>query len=245
MAVIRPEWVAGEVLKELAAPAWTHGDTWCLYLSRKQALANMGVEALQNHREFAELIDLLRRDQVVNVIEIGCADGGWLGILAGCIGRPLNILAIDLDPNSHPAPGRCPVGYPRRLAEVVTMLRAEGHCVEHVARRSQDTDAIAAARVWVATHGLVDVLHIDGDHSFRGCLADYEGYRGLVRPGGVIVFYDTANPDEPDVEAVFKMIQKEGMTESVWQSRAIDERPKGRGIGVNRIPLSTAARRPA
>lgn len=235
MEALRPEYVAGEVLKELNAPAWAAGDTWSLYLSRKQVLTNMNAEPLQNHHEFAELIDKLRHEQIVNVIEIGCADGGWLGILAGCLGRPLNILAIDPDPNSHPRPGDCPFDYPRQFGEVATMLREEGHSVDHLAMGSQSLDAIHAARKWAERLGGVDLLHIDGDHSLKGCLADWENYRGLVRPGGLVVFHDTCNPDEPGVRSVFEAVQEKGAIHTARTFRAMDGQPKGRGIGVIQV----------
>jgi predicted O-methyltransferase YrrM len=37
---------------------------------------------------------------------------------------------------------------------------------------------------------LIDVLFIDGDHSFEGTKMDHEMYGELVRPGGIIGFHD-------------------------------------------------------
>jgi len=39
--------------------------------------------------------------------------------------------------------------------------------------------------------GKLDMLLIDGFHSFNQVKADYENYSGLVRPGGYILFHDT------------------------------------------------------
>lgn len=36
----------------------------------------------------------------------------------------------------------------------------------------------------------LDILFIDGDHSYEGARTDLETYRHLVRPGGLIVFHD-------------------------------------------------------
>jgi predicted O-methyltransferase YrrM len=36
----------------------------------------------------------------------------------------------------------------------------------------------------------IDCLFIDGDHSYDGVRQDYEMYRDLVRPGGLIAFHD-------------------------------------------------------
>jgi predicted O-methyltransferase YrrM len=36
----------------------------------------------------------------------------------------------------------------------------------------------------------LDVLFIDGDHTYDGVKADYQMYRPLVRKGGLIAFHD-------------------------------------------------------
>jgi hypothetical protein len=38
----------------------------------------------------------------------------------------------------------------------------------------------------------VDLLHIDGRHAYEDVSADFEGWRGAVRDGGVILFHDIA-----------------------------------------------------
>jgi len=38
----------------------------------------------------------------------------------------------------------------------------------------------------------IDLLFIDGDHSYTGVAADYAMYSPLVRPGGIIAFHDAA-----------------------------------------------------
>lgn len=39
--------------------------------------------------------------------------------------------------------------------------------------------------------GQVDILFIDGDHTFEGCRMDFEMYEPLLRPSGIIVFHDS------------------------------------------------------
>jgi cephalosporin hydroxylase len=38
--------------------------------------------------------------------------------------------------------------------------------------------------------GSVDLLFVDGDHTYEGVRADFELYGPLVRPGGLIAFHD-------------------------------------------------------
>lgn len=40
--------------------------------------------------------------------------------------------------------------------------------------------------------GVVDMLFIDGDHSYEGLKADFENYFGIVKKGGIIVIHDIA-----------------------------------------------------
>ncbi len=232
MDAIHPDYVAGEILKELNAPAWISSKTWPLYLTRKQKIENMGAVSLQNHEEFAGLIDLLRDEPIRNVCEIGNADGFWIGVLATTIGRPLNILTIDPDPNSFPHPESCPEGYPRKFQEVRQLLKSQGHIHVHYPEKSQSQKAQEGMEIFTGLYGKLDVLHIDGDHSEEGCLADWDLYSGYVRPGGFIILHDVYNDTEPGVAEVWEMAKKSGQ---VWKALKICQEkatPKPRGIGV-------------
>lgn len=46
--------------------------------------------------------------------------------------------------------------------------------VEHVANETQE----------------LDLLFIDGDHSYKGVKADWEAYRRFLKPGSIVVFHD-------------------------------------------------------
>jgi hypothetical protein len=39
----------------------------------------------------------------------------------------------------------------------------------------------------------IDLLFIDGDHSYKGVKQDYDSYACLVRAGGIIAFHDIAD----------------------------------------------------
>lgn len=38
----------------------------------------------------------------------------------------------------------------------------------------------------------IDYLHIDADHSFEACLADFRAYRPFLREGAVVTLHDTS-----------------------------------------------------
>lgn len=58
-----------------------------------------------------------------------------------------------------------------------------------VVGNSRDKKIIAEVKTLLAGRK-VDLLFIDGDHSYDGCMADFYNYGVLVREGGVIGFHD-------------------------------------------------------
>ena len=84
--------------------------------------------------------------------------------------------------------------------------------------------------VEVALKGaLLDLLFIDGDHSFEGVRCDFEAYSPLVRPGGVIAFHDVAAGADDGVPAFWRSLQQRYVSvEFVDRVHP----PHGLGIGV-------------
>ncbi len=66
-----------------------------------------------------------------------------------------------------------------------------------------------AASQWQAA---IDMLFIDGDHSYEGCRADWELFSPHVAPFGVVVFHDT-----------------------IWEIGTVDERYRRADMGVPRF----------
>ena len=61
----------------------------------------------------------------------------------------------------------------------------------------------------------IDCLYIDGDHSQGACLRDWQAYYPLVKPGGLILVHDVANPHCPFVVQDWKRITAAGNFASV------------------------------
>lgn len=51
----------------------------------------------------------------------------------------------------------------------------------------------------------IDVLFIDGDHTYEGCLDDWKNFSPFVKPGGVVYFHD-CDDTSPGVVQVFDEI---------------------------------------
>jgi len=53
--------------------------------------------------------------------------------------------------------------------------------------RGFSTDVVEKVRMISPT---LDLLFIDGDHSYEGVKADWEAYKAFLRPGAIVVFHD-------------------------------------------------------
>jgi predicted O-methyltransferase YrrM len=60
------------------------------------------------------------------------------------------------------------------------------------------TGADAARTLAPVVGGKLDFVFIDGDHTYDGLRADWEGWSGLIAPGGVVGLHDSrATPGRP------------------------------------------------
>ena len=80
----------------------------------------------------------------------------------------------------------------------------------------------------------LDVLYVDGDHSYKGACADIREYLPRVRPGGMALFHDvSSNPYVPEFqvrEALDDLLPSMGLK---WQ-----EMPGTCGLGIVRVPVA-------
>lgn len=53
----------------------------------------------------------------------------------------------------------------------------------------------------------IDVLYIDGDHTFEGCLSDFNSFHKFVKNGGYIIFDDYTQTNNPN-NGVKKVTEK-------------------------------------
>lgn len=80
----------------------------------------------------------------------------------------------------------------------------------------------------------VDVLFIDGDHTYQGVKSDFEMFSPLVRPGGVIGFHDIC--DHPNVAACKVKAFWDSLVWDGDREEIVTDPPIWGGIGVLRVP---------
>jgi predicted O-methyltransferase YrrM len=167
--------------------------------------------------EFAALIRLVSKRELNVVLEIGTAHGGTYWTWCRLATPAAHLVSIDF-PGNDEWSSRVRT-YPRPT-QTQTLIRADSH----------DPQTVRSLGGLRAT---VDLLFIDGDHSYGGVRADFENYAPLVRPGGLIAFHDvvaTTNPTS-QVDRLWTQLRDLYDTREIIDA-ANEEQSGGYGIGV-------------
>jgi len=89
----------------------------------------------------------------------------------------------------------------------------------------------------------LDLLFIDGDHSYEGVKQDFLLYRELVRPGGLIMFHDVAH-HAPEKKCYVDQLWNEVKVQYPSLEIIEDPRQGWAGIGIlHNEPLKTDSQR--
>ena len=133
-----------------------------------------GVAPHQIEDEIVRFLNFAGSHSPVNVCEIGTADGGTNFLLSQAIPSVRFMLGIDL-------------------------FVKNTHCLKFFSRPGQELHYLNASSYAPATidkvRGLLagrklDLLFIDGDHTYDGVKKDFVFYKEFVREGGIIAFHD-------------------------------------------------------
>ena len=126
--------------------------------------------------------------KVSTVLEIGNRNGGNLCLFARFLDR--NGMLIGIDPEEI-----TPLDVPLISSIVLPVT------FKFIKGRSQDYTIFDQIIHLVENRG-IDILFIDGDHTYEAVKSDYEMYAPLVNHPGLIIFHDiggfeSSNPDWP------------------------------------------------
>src|SRR5690606_34611658 len=195
-------------------------------VQRGQKLGSHGFYRVSTLQIPSEILALAREVEKLaprTILEIGTARGGTSLIWAHIAKQRLITCDITGSERFSELLRAFP---PPRSACKVTVMTGDSH-----ARSFQD-------RVRAELAGeRVDFLFIDGDHTESGVEQDFEAYRGLVRPGGLIAFHDIAPRQKlatNQVQHFWKRIRDQHDTHEIIASA--DQ--VGFGIGVLRVPTA-------
>jgi cephalosporin hydroxylase len=178
-------WVPAKILERYHTAHLVHRARSLASLAAQATTLEARCNAIEQFAEFRsyqkrfELLRFLERVselQPAAICEIGAATGGTLCAVSHTAIDTATIVSVDYD-----------------------FTPARMHAVPRLARRGQKVTCIAGDSHTPAVHSRVvsalgsarlDLLFIDGDHSYDGVRSDFEMYRGLVRRGGMIAFHD-------------------------------------------------------
>lgn len=126
--------------------------------------------------EITGVLKAIDREQIETVLEIGTARGGSLYIWSRAL-NPSTIVSVDRNHLDAQIPW-----FEYFTPDDVTLVAGDSH----------STDTYQFVKDSLSESGGVDLLFLDGDHTYSGVKRDYEIYGDLVSENGVIVFDDIA-----------------------------------------------------
>lgn len=83
------------------------------------------------------------------------------------------------------------------------------------------SDSLAAAQALAAKRGTIDLIFVDGDHSYEGCRADIAAWLPYLKPGGVMAFHDFGSRASGVTQAIFETIKAGRFAEIVGVANTI------------------------
>jgi len=134
----------------------------------------------QREREIVAFMRRVMDLAPARICEIGAAGGGTAFMFLRALGSRGIVVSIDLN---MPRPLEMAMSSWGRGEQRILPRRLDSH----------DPETVSLVRA--ALGGPLDVLFVDGDHSYAGVREDFDRYSPLVRPGGIIAFHDIV-PDD-------------------------------------------------
>jgi cephalosporin hydroxylase len=180
------------------------------------------ISPVQMRSEIVEYARIVAELRPRTALEIGTFRGGTLFIHSRLATPHATLISIDL-PGSFlgkiwrwlhtPIFNRF-----TQNGQTLHLLRADSHRKETLSRVSK-----------LLNGRQLDLLFVDGDHSYMGVRADFEMYAPFVRPGGVVAFHDiAAQPLPNEVARFWNEIKPRYRHKEILHSTATD----AMGVGV-------------
>jgi predicted O-methyltransferase YrrM len=170
--------------KALQAAAAEHPgiESW-VELVKRFNYAGITVEPWQVKGEIARFMRIVESEPPATVLEVGTASGGTLFLLTRVAAPDALLVSVDL------RRGQFGGGYPSWRAPLYRSFARKAQRVRLV--RGDSHAAGTRQRIARVLEGRpLDLLFVDGDHSYEGVKQDVADYAPLVRPGGIVAFHD-------------------------------------------------------
>lgn len=157
------------------------GDILDIEKLAQRAITDFG--AMQNRKELIEFLRTVQPERPRTVIEIGAGRGGLLYCLCQVSAADALLISVDLPNRTENQP------YRSAESRVFESFAMHGQTVTRILGNSGHR--CTRDRVHELLDGReVDLLFIDGDHSYEGVKCDFDLYSPLVMSGGLVGFHD-------------------------------------------------------
>jgi predicted O-methyltransferase YrrM len=187
-------------------------DSWCR-VRYPQLSASFAVSSHLTRCERVALYDRARAPGVASIVEIG----SYLGASAAAFACGLRdagkaaarVYCVDTWNNDAMSDGN-------RDTMSAFRRNTQGFGDLIVATRGWSTKVVGTV---ASQAGTIDLLFIDGDHSYEGCLADWQAYKPLLKPGSWVAFHDIGWADGVQrvvAEQVQPRVQAQGQLPNLW-----------------------------
>jgi predicted O-methyltransferase YrrM len=145
--------------------------------------AGITIQSWQIPSEIAGFLRILEAEPPQRVLEIGTAKGGTLFLLTRVAAPDALLISVDLKR------GQFGGGYPAWRAPLYRSFAREAQRVKPVMGESHGHRTREQVKRLLEGKS-IDLLFIDGDHSYEGVKKDFADYAPLVRSGGLVAFHD-------------------------------------------------------
>jgi len=173
--------------------------------------------------EIISFLNFLSKLKPKYILEIGTASGGTMFLFTRVASEDATIISIDLPKGNFGG------GYPEWKIPLFKSFALSQQKINLIRADSHDMTTLKKTKSILKDKRL-DLLFIDGDHSYEGVKKDFEMYSPLVKKGGIIAFHDIVPGPERKVGGVPKFwteIKRKYPSSEIVK----DWNQKGYGIG--------------
>ena len=178
----------------------------------------------QKKYEILNLLKLLKNKAPRIILEIGTAAGGTLFLFSQIGAYDAKIISIDLP--RGPFGG----GYSFWRVPIYKAFKKGKQKIYLLRKNSHKDETLEEVRK-ILNGDQLDLLFIDGDHSYEGVKKDFKMYSPLVRKGGIIAFHDI-NPGLEEYGILVPKFWSEIKDNFKYLEFIQNINQKGYGIGV-------------
>jgi 23S rRNA U2552 (ribose-2'-O)-methylase RlmE/FtsJ len=151
--------------------------------SRRLAKMSIRKGAVQKAAELSPLISVLKRRKLRTIVEIGTNKGGTFFVWCR-ISQP-DALIVSIDLPGGPFGGGCTKDDIKKIKKYKKRRQKV-----YFLRKNSHKKATREELLKILTGRKIDLLFIDGDHTYNGVKRDWHLYSPLIKKNGLAVLHD-------------------------------------------------------